>query len=222
MLGHYFLIILASLVWSLLLSQTFTVMTVICGVGTLCFVCINWFDFMFTFTLDKYPQEPETNKDSWGGAQELHIRPILPSAKLCASGQICFLSLRLRKALELLIHGLFVPRPLSSYTVTGNTTRLWTPGRQNGPIESRGRLGCVLELTREPLVLLPSTYGLNSWFCCGMNVSAVLWLSGNNELLTLFLFLLASSLDSLEANIKVCLPAASVDDLFPASVSGPM
>lgn len=52
-------------------------------------------------------------------------------------------------------------------------------------------------------------------------MSAVLELADDNEFLTLFLFLLASSLDSLEANIKVRVSAASVDVLFPASVSGP-
>lgn len=40
---------------------------------------------------------------------------------------------------------------------------------------------------------------------------AVIWLTGNNELLTLLLLsLLASSLESLEANVKVIVAAASV------------
>lgn len=86
---------------------------------------------------------------------------------------------------------------------------------------ARGRLSCISELTREHL----SSFAVHLWstllFLPWMNVQAVLWLTGNNEFLTLFLFLLAFSLDSLEANIKVCLSAISVDDLFPVSVSGP-
>lgn len=48
-------------------------------------------------------------------------------------------------------------------------------------------------------------------YCCAINVIAGLGVTGNNESLKhLFLFLLASSLDSLGANVKVILEVAFV------------
>lgn len=48
-------------------------------------------------------------------------------------------------------------------------------------------------------------------YCCGISVTAVLGITGNTESLKhLFLFLLASSFDSLAANIKVILEVAFV------------
>lgn len=48
-------------------------------------------------------------------------------------------------------------------------------------------------------------------YCCGLNVTAVVGLNGIHESLKhLFFFLLASSLDSLAANVKVILEVAFV------------
>ena len=48
-------------------------------------------------------------------------------------------------------------------------------------------------------------------YCCAINLIAALGVTGNNESLKhLFLFLLASSLDSLGANVKVILEVAVV------------
>ena len=48
-------------------------------------------------------------------------------------------------------------------------------------------------------------------YCCAINVIAALGVTGGNESLKhLFLFLLASSLDSLAANVKVILEVAFV------------
>lgn len=61
----------------------------------------------------------------------------------------------------------------------------------------------ILDFTREHLVPLSFIYCLKSLFFYVMNVSAVLWLTGNKFLTLMFFFLLASSLESLATNIKV-------------------
>lgn len=62
-----------------------------------------------------------------------------------------------------------------------------------------------LYFTREHLVPLSK-----SCFFYGVNVPAVIWLTGNELLTRLLLSLLASSIESLEANIKVIVAVMSV------------
>lgn len=80
------------------------------------------------------------------------------------------------------------------------------------------RLSCELVFYKGTFVPLSFIYCLKSCFFYGVNVPAIIWLTGNNQLLTLlFLSLLASSLESLETNIKVIVAVTSVK-LFVSSV----